>query len=163
MGNELERPLAALVELDRVAHGLRLADQPAGVAKQLGDLLACLHDALALELRVGGVGGRGVPARKGLLVEAHRSDPTVGGEQLTEWQPATAPELDVGQVAERADHQDARAPLGVRVLRRKNRHGRAEQRNDRLLAEDRPVALVVGVGDDRNARAEQLGSRRRDD
>ena len=63
-----------------------------------------------------------------------------------------APPVHVGQVAERAAHRDAGAlvRLGGRV--REHRHLDAEQRRAHRRAEQRLVALVVGVRDQRHAR-----------
>ena len=73
-----------------------------------------------------------------------------------------APPDDVGHVAERADHRDARALVLLRERVGEHGHLDVEQRRAHRRAEQRLVALVVGVGDERHARGEQLGARRLD-
>ena len=74
-----------------------------------------------------------------------------------------APPGHVGEVAERADHRDAGALVGLGQPVRQHRHLDAEQRacvDGR--AEQRLVALVVGVRDQRDAGGQQLGAGRLD-
>ena len=73
------------------------------------------------------------------------------------------PPDDVGEVAERADHGDAGALLGVGQLVGLDRDLDAEDRRGDGGAEQRLVALVVGVGDEGDAADEQLGPGGRDD
>ena len=58
---------------------------------------------------------RGIGALERRFAEAHLAHATVEADQLAQRQLAAAPELDVRLVAERADHQDAGALLGVGV------------------------------------------------
>ena len=69
-----------------------------------------------------------------------------------------APPDDVGQVAEGADHRDAGALVGLGQRVGEDRHLDAEHRGGDRRAEQRLVALVVGVGDQRDAADDQLGS-----
>ena len=69
-----------------------------------------------------------------------------------------APPGDVGDVAERADHGDARALVGIGELVGLDLDLDAVQRGAHRGAEQRLVALVVGVGDEGDARGEQLGA-----
>ena len=68
-----------------------------------------------------------------------------------------APPDDVGEVAEGADHGDARALLGVGQRVGADLDLDAEQRRAHRRAEQRLVALVVGVGDEGDAGRDQLG------
>ncbi len=99
----------------------------------------------------------GVDARWGVL-----DDATVASDDRPHRQPELAPPDDVGRVAERADHRDARALLGIGELVRDDRHLDVEQRRPDSAAEERLVARVVGMGDDRNARGDELGASRLD-
>ena len=74
-----------------------------------------------------------------------------------------APPRDVGGVAEGADHGDAGALVGLGQLVGEDRDLDAEDRRGDGGAEQRLVALVVGVGDERDAADEQLGPGGRDD
>jgi len=89
-------------------------------------------------------------------------EPAVALHELAQSESLFAPPLDVGGVAEGADHQDAGALLGVDLLRREDRHRHAEERRQRALAEERAMARVVGMRGDADARRKQLGTRRRD-
>ena len=73
-----------------------------------------------------------------------------------------APPGDVGEVAERADHRDAAALLGIGQRVRLDRHRDAEERRHDVRAEQRLVALVVRMRDQRDARGDQLRPRRLD-
>ncbi len=77
----------------------------------------------------------------------------VAADELFDRQTRGLPPLDVHGVAEGADHEDAGALFGVGVLGGDNRHPRAVERRDGVLAEELLVALVVGVGDHRDAGA----------
>src|SRR5262249_31556494 len=70
-----------------------------------------------------------------------------------------APPLHVGRVAEGADHQDAGPLVALDEIAREDRHGHAEERRQRLLADERLVALVLRVRGDADARRQQLGPR----
>ena len=67
-----------------------------------------------------------------------------------------APPEHVGQVAEGAHHRDAGALVRLGQAVRDDRHLDAEDRRTHGLAEQVLVALVVGVGDQRDARRHQL-------
>ena len=170
-GDELERPVALLVELDGVLERLRLRDQRrravprrgrGGVAQQLDDRLLRLLDPRPGEPRVGLVGEAGVEARKRLRPELQRYQRPVPADHLPQRERLLAPPLHVGRVAERAHHQDPGALLAIHELAREDRHGHAEERRDRSLAEEAAVALVVRVRRHTHARGQQLGPCRRD-
>ena len=74
-----------------------------------------------------------------------------------------APPHDVGGVTERADHRDTGTLLRVGEWVREHRDRHAEQRRADHLSEPARVPRVVGMGDERNARGEQLGPRGLDD
>ena len=170
-GHELEGPVALLVELHGVLERARLGDErrlavargrAARVAQQLDDPLLRLADRLADELAVGGRGRRRVEARPALGAEVHRHQPPVAADDLPQRELLLAPPLHVGRVAERADHQDARALLAVDELAREDRHRHAEERRHGPLAEESLVPVVLGVRGHADARRQQLGPRRRD-
>ena len=97
--------------------------------------------------RVRSRAGVGRAQSGGVGHEAAVAADDVAGRQLQ-----LAPPHDVGGVAERADHRDAGPLLGVGQLVREHRDLDAEQRRGHRRAEQRLVALVVGVGDERDAR-----------
>ncbi len=140
-----------------------VADQLAARLQQLDDLRARLAapDSPG-ELIVGGlrVGGRvRFPARAS---PRDRAEASVHLEDRADRQRQLAPPRDVRHVAERADHRDAGPLLGVRERVRPDRDASLEQRRDRLGAEQRLVARVVGVRHQRDARRQQLRARRVD-
>ena len=69
-----------------------------------------------------------------------------------------APPDDVGDVAERTDHRDAAALVGLGEVVREDRHLDTEDGSRHGAAEQRLVALVVGVGDEGHTGREQFGS-----
>ncbi len=90
-------------------------------------------------------------------------DAAVAPDDRAHRQPELAPPDHVGGVAERADHGDARALLGIGELVRDDGHLDVEERRADGRAEQRLVARVVGMGDDGDARGEQLGAGRLDE
>ena len=108
--DDLERAIAALVELHRVRDRLRLADQLARLREQLDDARLRLLRGLARELGVArvGLGRRRRPSRGARRARRPSRPDHVAGRQLQ-----LAPPHDVGGVAEGADHRDAGALLGV--------------------------------------------------
>ncbi len=157
-GDDLERPVALLVELHRVADRARLAEQVARFLQQLHDPLA---GALGPAPGQAGIGlprplrVLRLPAR---LAPAHREQPPVAADDRPHRQLQLPPPEHVGDVAEGADHGDAGALLRVGQLVRMDRQANAEERRDRLAAEERPVALVARVGDQGDAGRDQLGA-----
>jgi hypothetical protein len=145
--DDLERPVAALVELHRVGDRLRLAEQVAGLGQQLHDPLLRLLDALAGQLGV---------RLHGHALGRRRHEAAVPADHAADRQVELAPPRDVGGVAEGADHRDAGALGGIGQLVRVHRHLDAEQRRRDGRAEQRRVALVVGVGDQGHAGRQQL-------
>ena len=161
-GDDLERAGAVLPELHRVGDGPDLAVEQPGVGEQLGDAGLGLLGGLAGQLVVGGLGGGRVGRLPARLAPGDRAQTAVALDDGADRQRQLPPPRDVGGVAERADHRHARALLGVGQRVGDERDGHAEQRGDDRLAEHRLVALVVGVGDHRHARGEELGPGRVD-
>ena len=128
-----------------------------GLGQQLDDAGLGLLDRLARQLAVGGVGRGRVVGLPALGAERHRQQAAVAADHGPGGQGELAPPHHVGGVAEGADHGDARALLGVGQLVGDHRHPHAEQRRGDLGAEQRPVALVVGVGHQGHAGGQQLG------
>ena len=162
-GDDLERALALLEELHRVLDRLRLRRQRARLREQPRNLLLRGLGTLAGQVVVRGLGCGGVLGLEPGLAPADRAQPAVGVDHRPDRQPELAPPHHVGHVAERADHGDPGALLGIGQLVRQYRHASAEQRGDDLAAgEQRPVPLVARVGDERHARRDQLRPRRLD-
>ncbi len=164
-GDELERAVALLEELHRVLDrlGLRhergepLAGRAApGIAQELDDRLLRLLDRLARQLGVGRVGLARVEAREGVAAELDGGEVPVAPHHLAQGEALLAPPLHVGRVAEGADHEDPGALLAVDELAREDRHRDPEERGHRPLAEERPVALVLGVRRHPDAGRQQL-------
>ncbi len=151
-GHDLERAVALLVELDRVLDRACVAEH---VARGLQ-----LFDHEPLRLLDGLAGDRGVGVEPGTRDGVGRlgHDPPVAADDGTRGQVQFAPPDDVGQVAERADHGDAGALVGLRQRVPEDRHLDPVQRGAHGRAEQRSVALVVGMGDQRHARRQQLGA-----
>ena len=149
--DDLERAVAALVELDRVGDRPRVADQRARLAQELDDRLPGLgHRAPGQRLPCGAVRHAG---------RRLRLDAAVAPDDRAHGQLQLAPPRDVGDVAEGADHGDAGALLGLGQVVRQHGHLDAEQRRAHGGAEARPEARVVGMRDQRDARGDQLRSR----
>ena len=111
---------------------------------------------------VGRLRARGIvrfPARR---APRHRPQRPVRLDDGAHRQRQLAPPGDVGHVAEGADHGDAGPLLRVGQRVRHDGHARAEERRDHLAPEERLVARVVGVRDERHAGRQQLGPRRVD-
>ena len=70
--------------------------------------------------------------------------------------------MHVGQVAEGAAHRDAGALVRLRGVMGEHRELDAEDRRRHGAAEQRLVALVVGVGDQATQAGDQLGAGRLD-
>ena len=158
-GHDLERPIALLEELDVMRDRPRLADEIAALPQQVrGDRLRLLGGQSG-HLVVRGLRPRrvlGFPARR---APGHRTERPVRLDDSAHRQLQLAPPDDVGDVAERADHGDAAALFGVGQRMRLDRHPRAEHRRHDVGAEQRLIALVVGMSHERDARGQQLGTR----
>ncbi len=154
--DDLERPVATLVELHRVRDRLRLADEIARLPQHLDDLALRLLDRLA---------GQALPVVELLLrieqtLRGLRVDPTVPVDDRARREPELAPPRHVGRVTERADHRDARALLGIGERVREHRHLDVEERRAHRGLEASLVPVVVGMGHEGDAGGDQLGSRR---
>ena len=152
-GNDLERLVALLEELDWVGDGFGLADQRAGLTEEFDHLGLSGEHGLAGQAGVGGQPGVGLDARRRFGV--HPAGTVDDGPDI---QVQFAPPDDVGGVAERADHGDAGALVGVGQFVGHDRHLNAEHRRGGCGVEQRLVALVVGVGHEGHAGGQQLGA-----
>ena len=121
-GDDLERPITLLVELHRVRDRARVADQVAALAQQLDDARARFRRRQTGQLIVGALRRGGVARRPPLAPERHRLQRSVGLDDGTHRQRQLAPPGHVGEVAERADHGDAAALLGIGQRMRLHRH-----------------------------------------
>ena len=124
---------------------------------------------LPAELGVGLVGGDRVGGDPDVALVPGRAGPlelaleaAVVADDGSDRQAELAPPDHVRGVAEGADHGDAGALVGLGQLVGDDRDLDAEQRRDGGAAEQRLVALVVGVGDHGHARRQQLGAGRVD-
>ncbi|HVM14541.1 MAG TPA: hypothetical protein VM287_09440 [Egibacteraceae bacterium] len=147
-GQDLERLAALLEELDRVGYRSRVSEQVARLAEQLDDALARRLHLLAGQL---------APRRRRLDALGRLGlDAAVAPDDRADRELQLTPPLDVGDVTERADHGDPGALLRLGQPVGQDRHPDAEQGRDRLRAEQRLVPLVVGMGDEGDARRDQL-------
>ena len=104
------------------------------------------HDGLADELCIGLERSRGLDAERGL-----GQDAAVAADGGPHRQRELAPPDHVGEVAERADHRDARALFGVGELVSADRYLDVEQGRADHGAEQRLVTRIVGMGHERHA------------
>ena len=154
-GDDLERLVALLVEVRHPLGRLRLAVEVAGLAQQRDDRLAGARTrscpASSLVRRRGRLVRQPLRASRASIRPSRPMTVRTGRSQL-------APPGDVGEVAEGAAHRDAGAlvRLGQRV--RQHRDLDAEDRRGDRRAEQRLVALVVGVRDQRDHGRDQLGT-----
>jgi hypothetical protein len=68
-----------------------------------------------------------------------------------------APPLHIGEVTEGTTHGDPRALVGLGSLVRQDRHLHAENRAGHSVAEERLVALIIGVGNQGNDGRDEFG------
>ena len=155
-GDDLERSIALLEEFDRVCDRPRLAEELTVLLEQLDDAGLSLLDRLALELGVDRTGAGYVVALPARLAEGGDAHPPLAGDEGPSRQIELSPPDDVGGVAEGADHGDAGALLRVGELMGEHRDLDAEERRAHLRVEQWLVARIVGMGDERHARGEQL-------
>ena len=163
-GDDLERPVALLVELDRVRDRPRLADQVARLAQQLDDA------ARAPSRPTGWRAGRSACCARAASRDSQPGAPHVTGaeravrqDDRAHRQRQLAPPDHVGEVAEGADHRDAAALLGIgQRMRPSPAPARRTAACSTVGAEERLVALVVGMRHERDARRNQLRPRRLD-
>ena len=161
-GDDLDGPLALLEELDRPRHRLGLADQVARLAQQLDDRAARLVDRPPGQLAIARARALEVLRLPARAAPGHLGEAAVGAQHRAHGQAQLAPPHHVGEVAERAHHHQARALVGLDQRMGEHGHARAEQRRQRLAADEPALALVVGVGEQRHARGDQLGAGRLD-
>ena len=111
--DDLQRRVAALVELHRVGDRARLADQVERLGEQPDDLPPRLVDGAPGERRV---------RRRVDAVRRLGQQPPVAADHHPGVEPQLAPPGHVGEVAERADHRDAGALVRLRQRVRVHRH-----------------------------------------
>src|SRR5207244_5619501 len=109
--DDLERALTALVELDRVRHGPRLADEITLAPKELNDFLTRRLDGLA---------GERVPVRERVAVPVRdRRRPVeaaVPSDDRPRRQLELAPPRDVRDVSARADRKSTRLNSSHQII-----------------------------------------------
>ena len=150
-GDDLERLVALFEELDRVLDRPDVPDQVAGLAEHLHDRLPGCEGRGAGQPGIGRPGWLGLQSRRCLGQDAAvPADDGPGGQS------ELAPPRDVGQVAEGAHHGGASALLRVGEGVGDHRHFDAEQGRAHRGADQRPVPLVVRMGDQGYARRDQL-------
>ncbi len=86
----------------------------------------------------------------------------VGADHGRLGQPVVAADREVGRVVAGRDLQRAGAELGLDALVGDDRHAPLDERDDRLLADEILVALVVGVHRDGDVAEDRRGAHRRD-
>ena len=79
-------------------------------------------------------------ARKAFATEGCIDESAVAPHELSQSQTLVAPPGDIGGITEGADHQDARAFLGIRDLTGKDRHRHPEERGDGFATEESAAA-----------------------
>jgi hypothetical protein len=150
-GDDLERPVAALVELHGVGDGAGVAVELAGIAQQLHDAGLRLLRGLPGQLGVRGAAGLGGDGLGRLGPQA-----PVALEHVADRQVELPPPDHVGEVAERAHHGDPGALVALGELVGVHRDLDAEQRGRDGGADEGGVALVVGGADQGDAGGQQL-------
>ena len=148
--DDLERLLALLVEVRHALGRLGFAHQFAVLAQHRHGRLTSREGGLAGDLLVGRLVDDPI---RGLAHDAPVASDDRAGRQLQ-----LAPPGDVGQVAEGTAHRDTRALLGLGVRMSQHGHLDTEGRRSDRRPEQRLVALVVGVGDQRTTGGQQFGT-----
>ena len=161
-GDDLERPVALLEELHVVGDRPDGAQQIAGCGEQLGHLGLRLLGRQAYQLVIASLRPPYVRRFPSRGAPRHRAKGAVRLNHRANGQLQLAPPRDVGGVAERADHGDAAALLGISEGMRQHRHAHAEERRHHVLSEQRLIAHIVGMRHERHARRQELGPGRVD-
>ena len=143
-------------------HRARLADQIAGRTEQLDDLRPRFGGRFPHELVVELPRAIGIDRFPSRGAPCDRTERAVGLNHRADRQAELAPPDHVGEIAERADHRDAAALCRIGQRVRPDRHADAEERREHVPAEERLVARIVRVRDERDARGNELGTRRLD-
>ena len=152
-GDDFERPSTTFVELHRVGDGACVAEHLARCGEHVDDALLGLLGGEAGEFAVvGATLGRFDP-RRGLGGET-----PVEADEGPRRQVQFAPPGDVGDIAERTDHGDTGALVGVGQGVGQHRHFDLEERGAHRGAEQRLITLVVGVSHHGHATRQQLGA-----
>ena len=138
--------------------GLRFADHGTRLRQQLDHPGLGLLDGAAGQLVVGGGGGCRVGRLPAVGSPCHRQQPAVTPHDGAGGQAELPPPHDVGGVAERADHGDARSFVRIGQLVSDHRHRHPEQGGAHQGAEEHAVALVVGMGHQGHTGRQQFGT-----
>ena len=158
-GDDLERPVALLVELDRMSDRLGLGQQIAGFGELLDNALLGLLGVEALEFVVVALRPIRVLRFPTGLSPDDRHECASPADGRANRQLEFPPPEDVRSIAESTDHGDSAALAGVSEFVRQDRDPNAEERGRHLLTEQRPIALVLGMGNQRHARSDQFRPR----
>src|SRR5215468_3973590 len=153
-GDDLEGPLTLLVEFDRMPDCARFADECACNAEELDDAMSGLVDRVPCQMgpRLA-CGFTFDPWRLGALQMA------VALQDDARRQPQFAPPSHIGDVAKSANHGDAGTLLRIGQSVRQDRDLGIKQRCAHRLGETAPISGIVWMGDERDARGDQLRPR----
>ena len=149
--------------IDPVAgHGVRGVSL---IAHHLDELAAHIFHSLARDALVVGIGELWVEALPTVRLAVTDKVTWRGGavkrDDRAKLQTVPSPPLDIGLVAECADHQHTGALLRVGFFARENRHLREVSRRDGVLTEQTLVPHIIGMRGNANACGYQFGTRRR--
>ena len=148
--DDLERLVAALVEVRHAGGRPRFADQLASLPKHFDGALAGREGGLAGDpLERVGVGDP---------VGGFTQHPAVTSNDGAGRQPQLTPPGDVGEVTEGAAHCDAGPLVGLGVRMRQHGHLDPVDRRGHGAPEQRLITLVVGMGDQCAAGRQQFGT-----
>ena len=125
--DRLDRGLGALAERHRVADRLGLLDQPLGL--EVGEHALARDEALQPPVGLGH-----------LLVQAAARIHDVDHREIV-----PAPDLEVVEIVPGGDLDRARALLRIGVRVRDDRQAPPDQRQDRVFADQVPIARIVGM------------------
>ena len=153
-GDDFERAFTLFEELHRVSDGPRFTQHLAACTQLFDDGGLGLLDVLARDgrivvataLRRDGIGRLG-------------DDASVASDDRARRKVQFAPPRDVGRVAERTDHGDTGALVGLGERVGDDWNFDVEEWCANRRAEEWLVALVVGVCDECDARSQQFGTR----
>ncbi len=160
--DDFERAVALFEELDVVRDRPDVADQIARLPEQFDDPGARLGSREARERIVGRLRARLVPGRPAWCAPTDGLQRAVLFQDRAHGKIEFAPPDHVRQIAERADHRNARSLFGIGKRVGPHRHGHLEDRRQHLAADERRIPLVIRVRHERDAGGNQLRARRVD-